>query len=223
MKQNTTTSWSPPYETIADIAKTLGHAHRLALLEHVAQGERPVETLAKLCGLSLANASQHLLHLRRHGFVESRRDGKNVLYRLGDGPIINLLLVLKSFADYQKMLMKEAVADSINRPGMMDAVSIDDLITQMRTNSVILLDARSPEEFALGHLPGAINIPPDELDTRMNELPTDKPVVAYCRGPFCVLSTQAVSLLNRHGRKAHRLNAGFPEWKAAGLAIGLPA
>lgn len=207
------------FAAFADIARTLGNAHRLALLEHIAQGERAVERLAALSGLSVANTSQHLQHLRRAGFVQTRRDGKRVLYRLGDGPIANLLGALRQYAEHNLSEIRELVADSVDRRDRLEAMSREELLSRMQENSVTLLDVRPEEEFALGHLPGAINIPLEDLERRLAELPPNHEIVAYCRGPYCVLSANAVAALRAGGLRARQLEDGFPEWKAAGLRV----
>ncbi|WP_088147539.1 ArsR/SmtB family transcription factor [Achromobacter denitrificans] len=207
------------FDALAEIAKTLGHAHRLVLLEHVAQGERAVERLAELSGLSVANTSQHLQHLRRAGFVQTRRDGKRVLYRLGTGPVAQLLAALRGYAEHQRAEIEEVIADSVHRRERLDGVSVDELLGLLASGSVTLLDVRPAEEFALGHLPGAVNIPPEQLERRLAELPADADIVAYCRGPYCVLSSDAVAALQARGLSARRLDVGFPEWKAAGLRV----
>ncbi|MDT4816652.1 HTH-type transcriptional regulator KmtR [Achromobacter agilis] len=207
------------FDALAEVAKTLGHAHRLVLLEHVAQGERAVERLAELSGLSVANTSQHLQHLRRAGFVQTRRDGKRVLYRLGTGPVAQLLAALRGYAEHQRAEIKEIIADSIHQRDRLDGVSVDELLGLLDSGSVVLLDVRPAEEFALGHLPGAVNIPPEQLEGRLADLPADANIVAYCRGPYCVLSSDAVAALQARGLRARRLDVGFPEWKAAGLRV----
>jgi len=205
------------FADLAEIARTLGHAHRLVLLEHIAQGERSVERLAELAGLSIANASQHLQHLRRAGFVQARRDGKRVLYRLGNGPIEPLLASLRAYAAHGRAEIRALVADP-TADGV-DAMSRDELLARLGENSVTLLDVRPAEEYALGHLPGALNIPVEELARRLAELPRGHEIVAYCRGPYCVLSATAAVLLRDAGFRVRRLAAGFPDWKAAGLAV----
>jgi len=202
---------------LADIARTLGHAHRLLLLDHIAQGERSVERLAELTQLSVANTSQHLQHLRRGGFVESRRDGKRVLYRLGGGPIEAILAALRGYAAHGQAEIRELIADPRN--GEHTAISRDELLELLRSGAVTLLDVRPAEEYALGHLPGALNVPTGELAERLAELPPGQEVVAYCRGPYCILSKTAEKLLTDHGFQVRRLVAGFPDWKAAGLAV----
>ncbi|MEO5321985.1 metalloregulator ArsR/SmtB family transcription factor [Mesorhizobium sp. CC13] len=205
------------FAEIAELARAVGHGHRLMLLEHVAQGERSVERLAELAGLSLANASQHLQQLRRAGLVGTRRDGKRVLYRLADGPVAPLLAALRQLAEHNRADIRELVAGS--RQAGVEAISREELLERMREDSVILLDVRPAEEFALGHLPGALNIPGRELERRLAELPAGQEIVAYCRGPYCVFSAEAVALLRANGFRARKLEAGFPDWKAAGLEV----
>ncbi len=207
------------FEQFAELARVLGHAHRLELLEHASQGERSVERLAQLTSLSIANASQHLQHLRRAGFIQSRRDGKHVLYRLGDGPILELLAALRSYAERNRAEVRAIVSDYFDRLDALEPVSRDDLVHRLQAGSVILLDVRPKDEFLLGHLPGALNLPLGELERRLSELPKDQEIVAYCRGPFCVLSFEAVAALRAKGYKARRLEDGFPEWKAAGFEV----
>ena len=176
------------FEQFAELARVLGHGNRLELLEHAAQGERSVERLAQLTGLSLANASQHLQVLRRAGFVRSRRDGKRMLYRLGDGPVIELLGALRRYAEHGRAEVRGIVSDYFNRLDSLDPVSREALVKRLDDGSVVLLDVRPEDEFALGHLPGALNIPFADLERRLAELPKDTQIVAYCRGPYCVLS-----------------------------------
>ncbi|MGF6229272.1 rhodanese-related sulfurtransferase [Inquilinus ginsengisoli] len=207
------------FAELAELARTLGHAHRLMLLEQIGQGERPVERLAELAGLTVANASQHLQHLRRAGLVESRRDGKRVLYRLGGGPIVPLLAALRRQAGHRRAEIRDVVADSIGRPERLEGLSREDLLERLREGGVTLLDVRPEEEFALGHLPGALNIPVESLERRLAELPPGQEIVAYCRGPYCVLSVEAVAALRACGLPARRLRDGFLDWKAAGMDV----
>lgn len=206
-------------EQLAELARVLGHAHRLDLLEHIAQGERSVERLAELTGLSVANTSAHLQQLRRGGFVNTRRDGKRVLYRLGDGPVLNLLSALRFFAERNKAEVRELVSDYFDNLDRLEPVSRQELLNRLKDDSVTLLDVRPDDEFALGHLPGAVNIPLEMLEQRLSELPKDTEIIAYCRGPYCVLSFEAVAALRNKGYRIRRLEDGFPEWKAAGLAV----
>ena len=207
------------FEQFADLARVLGQGNRLELLEHAAQGERSVERLAQLTGLSVANASQHLQVLRRAGFVRSRRDGKRVLYRLGDGPVIELLGALRRYAEHSRAEVRGIVSAYFNRLDVLEPVSRETLLERLDDGSVLLLDVRPEDEFELGHLPGALNIPLSDLERRLAELSKDAQIVAYCRGPYCVLSFEAVAALRAKGYDVRRLEDGFPEWKAAGLPL----
>lgn len=204
---------------IAELARTLGHAHRVALLCHISEEESPVERLAELSGLSLANASQHLQNLKRAGFVDSRRDGKRILYRLGSGPVMALLGGLQQFAEFKRAELRQVVVDSIAQPNRLQGISREELLLRLADGGVTLLDVRPEQEYALGHLPGALNIPLEELQGRIGELPEGQQIVAYCRGPYCVLSQDAVTMLRARGLRARRLESGFPDWLAAGLKV----
>jgi rhodanese-related sulfurtransferase/DNA-binding transcriptional ArsR family regulator len=210
---------SEVFAQFAEVARVLGQANRLELLEHVAQGERPVERLAQLTGLSVANASQHLQVLRRAGFVRARRDGKQVLYRLGDGPVIELLAALRRYAEHSRAELNAIVADYFERLDSLEPVSRKELVKRLHDKSVLLLDVRPEDEFAQGHLPGALNVPLAQLGKQLSKLPRRAEIVAYCRGPYCVLSFEAVAALRAKGYDARRLEDGFPEWKAAGLPV----
>ncbi len=212
-------SKSALFAQFALVAKALGHGHRLELLELLAQGERSVDALAGLAGLTVANASQHLQQLRRAGLVVSRRAGKHVLYRLRDDRTVALMALLREVAERNLAEVSRVIQGYLRRRDDMEPVSRDDLLARMRDGLVIVLDVRPEEEYRAGHLPGAINIPLRELERRLAEIPGEEEVIAYCRGPYCVLAFEAVSLLRARGRRARRLDAGFPEWKAAGLPI----
>jgi rhodanese-related sulfurtransferase/DNA-binding transcriptional ArsR family regulator len=203
-------------EQFAAVAKALGHGHRLALLQLLAQGERSVEALARLTGLTVANASQHLQHLRRAGLVAARKDGKRVLYRLTDEAVVTLMSTLRGIAERNLAEVERIVAAYFRRRDELEPVSARELMRRMSDGAVTVVDVRPAEEFLSGHIPGALNIPVSELKRRSRELPAAREVVAYCRGPYCVLSYEAVGILRRHGFKARRLAEGYPEWKAAG-------
>lgn len=203
----------------AAVAKALGNEHRLALIEQLAQGERSVEALAARCGLSVANASQHLHQLRRAGLVTARRDGKHVYMRLADDAVVRLLGALREIAERNLAEVRQVVAGYFKDRDGMEAVSRGELMERLKRRAVTLLDVRPADEFAAGHLPGALNIPLDELARRLAELPRRREVVAYCRGPYCVLAYEAVALLRRRGFRARRLEAGLPEWRAEGLPV----
>ena len=216
-----TDSISPqqPLADMAELARILGHHHRLILLEHIARGEQPVERLVEASGLSVANTSQHLQQLRRGGFVQTRRDGKRVLYSLSQGPLAALLGGLRQYVDYNHGQIRELLADSEQQPGRLEGISREELRQRLQEGGMTLLDVRSPQEFALGHLPGAINIPVEELEQRLAELPACQELVAYCRGPYCVLSHNAAALLRAKGFRVRRLDDGFVDWQAAGLGV----
>lgn len=204
---------------VADVAKTLGNPQRLALLERAAQGEQSVEKLAEHSGLSISNASQHLQHLRRAGLVRSRRSGKHILYRLGDGPIAQILTALQQHVDFQQTLIRQAVIDSREKSDDMEAVSINELLKRMSDGSVVVIDVRPDTEYSAAHLPGAVSIPVKELAERLQEIPNAAQIVAYCRDPYCVLSVEAVALLRAQGKDAQRLAGGIAEWIAAGHKV----
>jgi ArsR family transcriptional regulator len=207
------------FAQFATVAKALGHAHRLELLEQLAQGERSVEVLAQRTGLSVANASQHLQHMRRAGLVSARRDGKFVHYRLADDAVLDLLAALRRIAERNVAEVERLVRGYFHDRDGLEPVSREELLQRLRAGAVTVLDVRPEDEFALGHLPGAVNIPLQALETRLSELDPSQEIVAYCRGPYCVLSYEAVAALRARGFKVRRLEDGFPEWRAAGLPV----
>ncbi len=207
------------FAQFALVAKTLGHADRIEILQHLAQGERGVEALAQRVGLSIANTSQHLQRLRRAGLVRSRRDGKFVLYRLADDAVLDLLSSLQHVAERNVAEVYRIVRGYFaDRDGMMP-VSRAELLESLRKGLVTVLDVRPADEFAMGHVPGAINIPLGDLEARLAELDPGQEIVAYCRGAYCVFSFEAVAALRARGFAARRLEEGLPEWKAAGLPV----
>jgi rhodanese-related sulfurtransferase len=207
------------FEHLAAVARALGSARRLELLELLAQTERSVEELAELSGLTIANASQHLQQLRRFGLVEARRDRKRVIYKLADLEVVVLLGALSRVTQLNVGAVEKVLNSYFRERDNLEPVSRKELLRRMRDSLVTLIDTRPPEEFAAGHLPGAINLPLSELKRRLRELPRDQEIVAYCRGPYCVLSYEAVAELRKRGFKAFRLEDGYPEWKAAGLPV----
>jgi rhodanese-related sulfurtransferase/DNA-binding transcriptional ArsR family regulator len=207
------------FAQFAAIAKTLGHVHRLELLEQLAQGARSVDTLAQRVGLSIANASQHLQQMRRAGIVTARRSGKFVYYQLADDAVVELLAALRRIAERNVAEVERVVRRYFNDRDALEPVSREELLRRSRAGEVIVLDVRPEDEFALGHLPGAVNIPLRALEARLSELDPRQEVVAYCRGPYCVLSYEAVAKLRARGFNARRLEDGLPEWRAAGLPV----
>jgi rhodanese-related sulfurtransferase/DNA-binding MarR family transcriptional regulator len=208
------------FASLAVIAQALGHAHRLELLEHLGQGERSVEELAARAGLTLANASRHLQLLRRAALVEGRREGKRVFYRLsGEDAVIDLLRALSRVGERNSAEIARVMAGYFHARDEFDPVSRQELLDRLRCGAAAVLDVRPEDEFDMGHLPSALNIPLAQLERRLAELPPNREIVAYCRGPWCVLSFEAVALLRKKGYRARRLEDGFPEWKMAGLPV----
>lgn len=208
------------HKGFAEVAKAAAHPHRLALLEQLAQGERNVDALADKVGLAIANASQHLQSMRRAGLVAARREGKFTLYRLSDNSVLDLLDAIGRVAERNVAEVQQVVSGYFNARDAMEPVSRGELRERLRAGTVTVVDVRPAEEFALGHVPGAINIPTAELKRRLAELPRNKEVIAYCRGPYCVFAFEAVAALRAAGYKARRLEDGLPQWRAAGLKTG---
>jgi len=205
---------------LAEIAQALGHAHRLELLEHLGQGERSVDDLAARTGLTMANTSRHLQLLRRAALVEGRREGKRIFYRLsGEEAVVGLLRALSRVGEQNSAEIARVMATYFRARDELEPISRSELIDRLRSGTATVLDVRAEDEFRQGHLPGALNIPLGQLERRLAELPADREIVAYCRGPWCILSFEAVAALRQRGYQARRLEDGFPEWKVAGLPI----
>ena len=205
---------------LAEIAQALGHAHRLELLEHLGQGERSVEDLATRAGLTMANTSRHLQLLRRAALVEGRREGKRIFYRLsGEEAVVGLLRALSRVGEQNSAEIARVMATYFRARDELEPISRSELIDRLRSGTAMVLDVRPEDEFRQGHLPGALSIPLAQLEHRLAELSADREIVAYCRGPWCVLSFEAVAALRQRGYRARRLEDGFPEWKVAGLPI----
>lgn len=207
------------FEQFARVGKALGNGHRLELLEFLAQGERTVEALAGVAGLSVANTSQHLQQLRQAGLVLTRKQGLHVHYRLADPAVADLVAAMQRIAEQQLAEVDRIVRSYLTARDNMEPVSRHDLVQRAARGEVTVLDVRPPEEYAAGHLAGALNIPVPDLERHLAELPRGQEIVAYCRGPYCVLAFEAVARLRAHGFQARRLEDGFPEWKTAGLPV----
>ena len=203
----------------AAVAKAAAHPRRFALLEHLAQGERTVEGLAERADLSIANASQHLQSMRRAGLLAARRDGKFTLYRLADDSVLDLMHAINRVAVRNVAEVDGVVRSYFHERDSMEPVSRTELRKRFKEGLVAVLDVRPADEFAVGHIPGAINIPVGELKRRLSELPRKQEVIAYCRGAYCVMAFEAVALLRTAGFKSRRLEDGLPEWRAAGLPV----
>jgi rhodanese-related sulfurtransferase/DNA-binding transcriptional ArsR family regulator len=207
------------YGQLARVGKALSSAHRLEILELLAQGERTVESLATEMGLSLANTSQHLQTLRQAALVESRKDGLFVHYRLADPDVFELSTVIRSVAKRRLAEFERLVQDHFGSRADVEPVPMEELLKRARSKQAVILDTRPAREYVAGHIAGAISVPVDDLQRRLKELAKGKAYVAYCRGPYCVYADRAVEILRASGRPAHRLVEGFPEWRAAGFPI----
>ncbi len=207
------------FAQFALVAKAMSHGNRLELLEFLAQGERSVDALARVSGLSVANTSQHLRQLRQAGLVQARKDGVNVHYRLGDEDVVELLSQLRRVAERHLAEVERLVSTYLKVKDRLEPIPADELLARAREGLVDVLDVRPPEEYAAGHLPGAVNVPLADLEQHLQDLDPGREVVAYCRGPHCVLAFDAVARLRERGFKATRLEGGFPEWKQTGLPV----
>jgi DNA-binding transcriptional ArsR family regulator len=207
------------YEQFARMGKALASPQRLELLDLLAQGERTVEDLAEEAGLSIANASQHLRVLRQARLADARKEGLYVYYRLADPAVFELWRALRTLGERQLAEIDRLVAIYMRAPERLEPLSRDELRARLAADMVIVIDVRPATEYRQGHIAGALSIPITDLETRLAELPPTQEVIAYCRGPYCLFSDEAVSLLTAHGYRARRLAEGYPEWRAAGLPI----
>ena len=207
------------YAELARIGKAVSSPHRLELLELLAQGERTGESLAEETGLSVANVSQHLQVLHAACLVERRKQGLFVWYGLAEPEIFELSRAVRTVAERRLADMDKLVRQHFAHRAGAEPVTMEELVRRARSRDVLVLDTRPAREYAAGHIAGAISMPVDELDRRLEELPRRKEYVAYCRGPYCVYADRAVAILRASGRRARRLREGFPEWRAAALPV----
>lgn len=207
------------YEQFSRIGKAVSSPSRLELLEILAQGERPVEALAKATSLSVANASHHLQVLREARLVEARKKGLFVFYRLAGDDVDELARLIRTLGERHLAEVDGIVKRYFTSRDGLEPVKREELLSRARAGTVLVLDVRPSEEYRAGHIPGAVSVPVEEIDRRIRDLPPDKEIVAYCRGPYCVLAFRAVELLRARGRTARRLEGGLPEWRAAGLPV----
>lgn len=205
------------YRQFARIGKAMAHPKRIELLELLCQGERSVEVLADAAAMSVVNASAHLRVLREARLVDTRREGTRVFYRTIDAAVCEFFLSLRDLAADRYAEVDRIVDDYFGARDELEPVSRDELLRRVRDDDLILLDVRPSEEYRAGHIPGAISIPLPELKGKITSLPKGVEIVAYCRGPYCVLAPQALEILRRHGFRARRLQDGFPEWRRDGL------
>ncbi len=206
------------FEQFARIGKAVASPKRLELLDILCQGPRTVEVLADHAGLSLANASQHLQVLRAARLIEAEKSGLFVTYRLADG-VERFYLDLRRLAEARLAEVEATTRVFLTERGAMESVDSGELLQRALSGDVTVLDVRPPEEYRAGHLPNARSVPLAELRARLGELPKDREVVAYCRGPYCVLAIEAVRVLREQGFTAVRLDTGPPDWRAAGVPV----
>jgi rhodanese-related sulfurtransferase/DNA-binding transcriptional ArsR family regulator len=207
------------FNQFARVGKVLSNGNRLELMEFLAQGERSVEELANLTGLSIANTSQHLQQLRLAGLALTRKEGLKVYYRLSDDDVIDLLTALRAVAERHLAEVEQLITTYLTVKDDLEPIPREELLARAQEGLITVIDVRPPQEYAAGHVPGAINIPLADLEKHLNEFDPAQEIVAYCRGPHCVLAFDAVATLRSKGMKARRLEDGYPEWKRAGLPI----
>lgn len=201
------------YRIFAEIGQALANAHRLELIDLLVQAPRTVEELAAETQMSIANTSQHLQRLKQSRLVASTREGVYIRYRLADADIARLWLELRAVAESQLNEVQAALDAYRTQRHAFERISAAELHARLQNGEVFLLDARPEVEFAAGHIPGALSFPLEELAQRLDELPADLPIVAYCRGPYCVIADEALALLASHGHRTYRLEEGVAEWR----------
>jgi rhodanese-related sulfurtransferase/DNA-binding transcriptional ArsR family regulator len=207
------------FAQFARVAKAMSNGYRLELLEFLAQGERSVDALAQVSGLSVANTSQHLQQLKQAGLVVNRKQRQKVLYRLNGEDVTALMASLREVAERHIADVNRLIDDYLSLKDSLEPLPAKQLLERIRDGLVTVLDVRPSEEYQAGHLPNAVNIPLSELEQRLDELDPTQEIVAYCRGPHCVLAYDAVDKLRRCGLEARRLAGGLPEWRLAGLPV----
>lgn len=207
------------YEQFSRIGKAIASPQRIEIVDLLAQGERTVEGVADEISVPIANASHHLQALRAARLVEARKEGTFVYYRLAGPDVFELTRIIHTLAERHLAEVDRIAQTYFNARDAFEPVGRDELLKRARRGEVIVLDVRPPEEYRAGHIKGAISVPVEQIEQRLAELPTEKEIVAYCRGPYCVMALQAVRTLRAHRRAARRLVDGFPEWRAAGLPI----
>ncbi len=207
------------FDQFARVGRALASRSRLLLMDLLSQGEKSVETLAEQAGLSVPNASNHLRELRTVSLVRTRRAGQHIYYRLASPNVHALLRSLQGVAHESLAEVRELVSEFYQDPDGLEAVDAETLNRRVQEGEVIVLDVRPPDEYAAGHIPGAASLPISELEHRLRELPRDREIVAYCRGPYCLFSRQAVERLRSHGLRAYRMEEGVAEWEERGFPV----
>lgn len=207
------------YEQFARLGRALSSPKRLELLDLLCQGPRAVESLAEHAGISVANASQHLQVLRAARLVEAEKKGLYVEYRPADAAVWRFFVELRALAESRLAEVQQVTRAYLEERGELEAVQGDELLRRVRSGQATVLDVRPAEEYRAGHIPGAISIPLGELKARLKELPKDREIIAYCRGPYCVMAVQAVEVLRKKGFNAHRMQQGVVDWRARGWRV----
>lgn len=207
------------YEQVARLGKAIASPKRLELIELLCQGEKPVEELASQAEISVKLVSSHLKELRLAHLVETRKDGKHVYYRLASDSVADLWVTLRTEAEERLVELQVALASLVSHGNDLESLDRNAILKKAKSGAVLVLDVRPQEEYDAAHLPHARSLPIDELKKRLAELPKDTLVVAYCRGPFCLMAKDAVELLRKEGYRAMHLTDGVAEWRAQGLPI----
>jgi rhodanese-related sulfurtransferase/DNA-binding transcriptional ArsR family regulator len=207
------------FEQFARVGKALANPHRLEILDLLAQGERTVEDLAREAGMSVSNTSRHLQELRAARLVEVRREGLYGYYRLADERVFAAWRAIRDLGEARLAEIDRLVGSYLTDRDSLEAVCAEELLAKMREEGVEVLDVRPEDEYRAGHIPGARSVPVERMEAYLEEIPRDREVVAYCRGPYCVFSDEAVALLRSRGYRARRLREGLPDWRAAGLPV----
>ncbi|WP_207509902.1 metalloregulator ArsR/SmtB family transcription factor [Telluribacter humicola] len=209
------------YGGIAQMTKALSNPHRLEIIELLAQGEKTVEVIAAEIHASVANTSQHLQVLKQSKLLSTRKQGHYIYYRLSSPEVFQAWQALRTLSTRELPEVERVISDFRKEKDSLEGVSMEELIQKLQADEVILLDVRPTEEYLLGHIPKAISVPPGDWEQHLHTLPTEKEIIAYCRGPFCVFADDAVALLKSRGYRAIRLEVGFPDWKLLGLPVEL--
>lgn len=212
------------YEQFARIGKAMASPKRIEIIELLSQGERPVESIAEATGMTVGNTSAHLKALRQAGLVSSRREGTTIFYTIADESVSGFLGAIRDLARARLGEVRQVVTDWFDARDELEPVSRKELRARLKDGEVVVIDVRPRQEYEAGHIPGAISIPLDRLPQEASTLPKGREVIAYCRGPYCVLAPEALTILRSKGLIARRLQDGFPEWKRSGLPVevGLP-
>ncbi|MQA89787.1 MAG: metalloregulator ArsR/SmtB family transcription factor [Gemmatimonas sp.] len=207
------------YDHFSRVGKALASPARLEMLDLLSQGEKTVEQLAGQARLGIKNASAHLRTLREARLVEARKDPPYVLYRVADDAVLRVVRELQALARERLAEVEQITRTYFEAPSDLEPIDVHQLLERLEEGAVTVLDVRPRDEYTAGHIPGAVSMPIEELERRLAEIPPGRPVVAYCRGPFCVFASEAVDTLQKYGFAAQRMKSGVPEWRLAGRAV----